>query len=154
MPGRGRLRLRRRQSLGGGVWRTPAAGRLRHEHRVQGRGVRRSRHTEDELRYVRRRYLSADAARAIAVQIANATLTARSTELWGQRSTGVASDSTHVRAYDQNLFTEWHSRYGGRGVLTYWHVEELVAESPAAGFLAKSSPSASAIQALICDNVG
>lgn len=37
--------------------------------------------------------------------------------------TAVASDSTHVRAYDQNLFTEWHSRYGGRGVLVYWHVE-------------------------------
>jgi CheY-like chemotaxis protein len=33
-------------------------------------------------------------------------------------------------------------------------VEELVAESPAAGFLAKSSLSASTIQALICDNVG
>ncbi|MGW5927034.1 Tn3 family transposase [Streptomyces anulatus] len=62
--------------------------------------------TEDELRYVRRRYLSAEAARAIAVQIANATFAARSTELWGQGSTPVASDSTHVRAYDQNLFTE------------------------------------------------
>ncbi|GGO99123.1 putative transposase [Wenjunlia tyrosinilytica] len=81
-------------------------------------------HTEDELRYVRRRYLSAEAARAVAVQIANATFAARSTELWGQGSTAVASDSTHVRAYDQNLFTEWHSRYGGRGVLIYWHVEK------------------------------
>jgi TnpA family transposase len=36
----------------------------------------------------------------------------------------VASDSTHFRAYDQNLFTEWHSRYGGRGVLIYWHIEK------------------------------
>ncbi|WP_331724139.1 Tn3 family transposase (plasmid) [Streptomyces atratus] len=81
-------------------------------------------HTEDELRYVRRRYLSAESARAIAVQIANATFAARSAELWGQGSTAVASDSTHVRAYDQNLFTEWHSRYGGRGVLIYWHVEK------------------------------
>ena len=26
-------------------------------------------------------------------------------------------------AFDQNIFTEWHSRYGGRGVLIYWHVE-------------------------------
>jgi two-component system nitrate/nitrite response regulator NarL len=33
-------------------------------------------------------------------------------------------------------------------------LEELIAESPAAGFLAKSSLSASAIQAVICDNVG
>ncbi|WP_442813484.1 Tn3 family transposase [Streptomyces sp. NBC_01754] len=29
-----------------------------------------------------------------------------------------------MRAYDQNLFTEWHSRYGGRRVLIYWHVEK------------------------------
>ena len=36
----------------------------------------------------------------------------------------MASDSTHFRSYDQNLFTEWHSRYGGRGVLIYWHVEK------------------------------
>lgn len=60
----------------------------------------------------------------VPVQIASATFSARSAELWGQGSTAVASDSTHVRAYDQNLFTEWHSRYGGRGVLIYWHVEK------------------------------
>jgi TnpA family transposase len=41
----------------------------------------------------------------------------------GIGSTAVASDSTHVRAWDQNIFTEWHSRYGGRGVLIYWPVE-------------------------------
>ena len=35
----------------------------------------------------------------------------------------MASDSTHVRAFDQNILTEWHSRYHGRGVLIYWHVE-------------------------------
>jgi len=80
-------------------------------------------HSEDDIRYVRRRYLTVEAARAIAIGIANATFAARSTELWGTGSTAVASDSTHVRAFDQNIFTEWHSRYGGRGVLIYWHVE-------------------------------
>ncbi|MFI5888796.1 Tn3 family transposase [Actinoplanes sp. NPDC051513] len=80
-------------------------------------------HSEDDIRYVRRRYLSPDAARAIAVQIANATFTARAHTIWGEGSTAVASDSTHFRAFDQNIFTEWHSRYGGRGVLIYWHVE-------------------------------
>jgi len=80
-------------------------------------------HSEDDIRYVRRRYLSLEAARAIAVQIADATFAVRQTSLWGIGSSAVASDSTHVRAYDQNLFTEWHSRYGGRGVLIYWHVE-------------------------------
>jgi TnpA family transposase len=80
-------------------------------------------HSEDDIRYVRRRYLSLDAARAIATRIADATFAARRTALWGVGSTAVASDSTHVRAWDQNIFTEWHSRYGGRGVLIYWHVE-------------------------------
>ena len=80
-------------------------------------------HTEDDLRYTRRRYLTAEAARAVAVRIADATFAARRAALWGVGSTAVASDSTHVRAWGQNLFTEWHSRYGGRGVLIYWHVE-------------------------------
>ncbi|WP_281250120.1 hypothetical protein [Nonomuraea jiangxiensis] len=38
-------------------------------------------------------------ARTIAVEIANATFTARDTRLWGQGSTAVASDSTHFRAW-------------------------------------------------------
>ncbi|HUZ56410.1 MAG TPA: Tn3 family transposase, partial [Streptosporangiaceae bacterium] len=41
----------------------------------------------------------------------------------GEGTTTVASDSTHFSAYDRNVFTEWHSRYGGRGVLVYWSVE-------------------------------
>lgn len=80
-------------------------------------------HTEDDIRYVRRRYLTPQIAQDIAIAIANATFTARDTELWGESTTTVASDSTHVRAYDQNIFTEWHSRYGGRGILIYWHIE-------------------------------
>jgi TnpA family transposase len=56
--------------------------------------------------------------------IANATFNARLQSLWGEGSTAVASDSTHFRSYDQNVFTEWHARYGGRGILVYWHVEQ------------------------------
>ncbi|WP_327634727.1 Tn3 family transposase [Kribbella sp. NBC_00482] len=80
-------------------------------------------HSEDDLRYVRRRYLSVDVARAMATQIANATFAVRRQQVWGAGSSAVASDSTHFGAFDQNIFTEWHSRYGGRGVLIYWHVE-------------------------------
>lgn len=82
-----------------------------------------SGHSEEEVRYARRRYLTLEAARLIAIEIANATFAARDAGLWGQGSTAVASDSTHFRSWDQNLFTEWHSRYGGRGILVYWHVE-------------------------------
>jgi len=80
-------------------------------------------HSEDEIRYVRRRYLTRDTAQTVAIDIANATFAARQQSLWGEGSTAVASDSTHVRSYDQNIFTEWHSRYGGPGILIYWHVE-------------------------------
>ncbi len=80
-------------------------------------------HSEDEIRYVRRRYLTPQIARQIAVAIADTTFAARDAGLWGQAMTTLASDSTHVRAFDENIFTEWHSRYGGRGILIYWHVE-------------------------------
>jgi len=83
-----------------------------------------SGYSEDDLRYVARRYFSIDGLRAAAAAIADATFTARQETIWGAGTTTVASDSTHFRAYDQNLFTEWHSRYGGRGVLIYWHVEK------------------------------
>nr|WP_308203826.1 Tn3 family transposase [Frankia gtarii] len=59
----------------------------------------------------------------MAVEIANATFASRAQTIWGAGSSAVASDSTHFGAFDQNIFTEWHSRYGGRGVLIYWHVE-------------------------------
>lgn len=81
-------------------------------------------HSEGDLRYTARRYFTIDGARAAAIQLADATFAARDPVIWGQSTTTVASDSTHFRAYDQNLFTEWHSRYGGRGVLIYWHVEK------------------------------
>ncbi|WP_245547387.1 Tn3 family transposase [Nocardia brevicatena] len=81
-------------------------------------------HSEDDIRYVRRRYLSVEAARQIAIEIANATFRVRRASVWGEGSTAVASDSTHFGSWDQNMFTEWHSRYGGRGVLIYWSVEK------------------------------
>ncbi|MGW4095062.1 hypothetical protein ACWEH3_35235 [Nocardia sp. NPDC004718] len=40
------------------------------------------RHTEDDIRYVRRRYLNTEAARRIAIEIANATFAARKPSIW------------------------------------------------------------------------
>ncbi|WP_406275751.1 transposase [Nocardia sp. NBC_00881] len=86
-------------------------------------------HSEEDIRYVRRRYvrrryLTAEAARQIGIEIANATFQVRSASVWGEGSTAVASDSTHFGSWDQNIFTEWHSRYSGRAVLIYWSVEK------------------------------
>jgi TnpA family transposase len=81
-------------------------------------------HTESDIRYARHRYLSPEVLRAVAIHIADATFAARRQAIWGAGSTAVASDSTHMKAFDENIFTEWHSRYGGKGVLIYWHVEK------------------------------
>ena len=59
---------------------------------------------------------------AIAV-VTNGTLRARNPLVWGEGTTACASDSKHFGAWDQNLTTQWHVRYGGRGVMIYWHVE-------------------------------
>ena len=73
-------------------------------------------HSESDIRYAARRYFTLEGARAVAVELANATFAAGQIGIWGESTTTVASDSTHFRSYDQNLFTEWHSRYSGRGV--------------------------------------
>ena len=64
--------------------------------------------------------------------MANATFAVRMQQIWGEGSTACASDSKKFGALcrpegrhkDQNLMTEWHARYGGRGVMIYWHVEK------------------------------
>src|SRR3546814_12438969 len=54
----------------------------------------------------------------------NATLAIRNAAVWGDAGTACASDSTKFVAWDRNLMTEWHARYGGRGVMISWHVEK------------------------------
>src|SRR5208337_3275625 len=71
----------------------------------------------------RRRYIDADALREATRRVVNATLAVRNPGIWGEGTTACASDSKKFGAWDQNLMTEWHARYGGRGVMIYWHVE-------------------------------
>ena len=51
---------------------------------------------------------------AAGIATANATFDARRHDVWGESTTTVAADSTHFAAYDRNIFTQWHSCYGGR----------------------------------------
>jgi TnpA family transposase len=78
----------------------------------------------DDLLYVRRRYIHKDALRRAIAKVVNAIFAARLPEIWGEGTTACASDSKKFGAWDQNLMTEWHVRYGGRGVMIYWHVEK------------------------------
>ncbi|MFH1602293.1 MAG: Tn3 family transposase [Pseudomonadota bacterium] len=79
--------------------------------------------TARDLAYVRQRYISVDAMRQAVAIVADGTLRARNPAVWGSGTTACASDSKHFGAWDQNLTTQWHVRYGGRGVMIYWHVE-------------------------------
>lgn len=77
----------------------------------------------EELRYVKRRFVQKEALRAAITEVVNGTLRIRNQTIWGEATTACASDSKQFGAYDQNLMTEWHARYGGRGVMIYWHVD-------------------------------
>ena len=79
--------------------------------------------TAKDLAYVRRRYVTIDALRQAIAIVTNGTLQARNPAIWGDGTTACASDSKQFGAWDQNLTTQWHIRYGGRGVMIYWHVE-------------------------------
>jgi TnpA family transposase len=80
--------------------------------------------TDQDLLYVRRRYINRNALRQAITDVANATFAVRSPQIWGEGTAACASDSKKFGAWDQNLMTEWHVRYGGRGVMIYWHVEK------------------------------
>jgi TnpA family transposase len=77
-----------------------------------------------DLLYVRRRFITRDYLRSAIQSVVNATFAARQTAIWGEATTSCASDAKKFGAWDQNLITEWHTRYGGRGVVIYWHVEK------------------------------
>src|SRR5262249_26066984 len=79
--------------------------------------------TYKDLLYVRRRFINRDQLPHAITQVVKAIFHVRLPQIWGEATTACASDSKKFGAWDQNLMTEWHARYGGRGVIIYWHVE-------------------------------
>lgn len=77
-----------------------------------------------DLLYVRRRYIYKDQLRSAIGDVINAIFDIRLPHIWGEGTTTCASDSKHFGAWEQNLLTQYHLRYGGRGVMIYWHVEK------------------------------
>jgi hypothetical protein len=77
-----------------------------------------------DLQYIRRRYITKEQLRAAIANVCNAIFHTGNPRLWGEGTTACASDSKQFGVWDQNLITEWHVRYGGRGVMICWHVEK------------------------------
>ena len=82
--------------------------------------------SERELRHVRRHYITQDNLRRAIGKLVNATLEARNPYWWGTGSS-CASDSKKFGSWESNVMTQWHNRYGGPGVMIYWHVERRAA---------------------------
>jgi TnpA family transposase len=80
-----------------------------------------------DLLYVRRRFIRKESFREAIATVVNGVFQARLPHIWGEATTACASDSKKFGAWDQNLMTEWHVRYGGRGIMIYWHVEKHAA---------------------------
>ena len=85
-------------------------------------GIERENYTD--LQYVKKRFIHKEHLRNAIVTVVNEISRLRITHLWGEGTTACASDSKKFGSWDQNLMTEWHIRYGGRGVMIYWHVEK------------------------------
>lgn len=80
--------------------------------------------TYKDLLYIKRKFINKDNLKNAIPEIVNDILKSRLHNIWGEGTTTCASDSKKFGAWDQNLMTEWHFRYHGRGVMIYWHVEK------------------------------
>lgn len=76
-----------------------------------------------DLKYITRRYVTRDAVRNAIRRVVNEIFKVRQVHIWGEGTTSCAADSKKFGSWDQNLMTEWHTRYGGKGVMIYWHVD-------------------------------
>ena len=85
-------------------------------------GIERENYTD--LQYVKKRFIHKEHLRNAIATVVNEIFRVRMTHIWGEGTTACASDSKKFGSWDQNLMTEWHIRYGGRGVMIYWHVEK------------------------------
>src|SRR5579875_858897 len=78
--------------------------------------------TEATLRHVRRFYVTRDNSRRALDRLLSTTFAVRDAAWWGT-GTSCASDSRRFGSWSSNFMTEYHVRYGGYGVMIYWHVE-------------------------------
>ena len=79
--------------------------------------------TEATLRATRAQFVNRNNLRKALSVVVNETMKARDPLWWGQ-GTACASDSKKFGSWSSNMMTEYHVRYGGHGVMIYWHVEK------------------------------
>lgn len=86
-------------------------------------GLAQDSENYDNLLYIKRRFINCANVRAAIQDILNELYGIKDPRIWGV-GTISAADSKKISVWDQNLMVEWHARYGGRGVMIYWHVKD------------------------------
>ena len=79
--------------------------------------------TEAALRRVRRTRINRDNLRRAIARLVNATFEVRDKLWWGE-GTACTSDAKKFGSLQSSIMTEFHIRYGGPGVMVYWHIEK------------------------------
>jgi TnpA family transposase len=70
--------------------------------------------------YVRKTYFSPEGLRSANGAVVNKLLSIRNPQFWGEGASSCASDGKKFESWQQNLMTQWRSRYKGYGVMVYW----------------------------------
>ena len=86
-------------------------------------GLAQDSENYDNLLYIKRRFINCANVRAAIGDVINSLLAIKDPKIWGV-GTISAADSKKISVWDQNLMVEWHARYGGRGIMIYWHVKD------------------------------
>lgn len=87
-------------------------------------GIGEFQENYDDLRYVKRRFMTCQNVRFAIQEVVNEIHKIRDPKVWGYGTIACAADSKKMSVWDQNLLVEWHAHYGGRGVMIYWHVDK------------------------------
>lgn len=80
--------------------------------------------TFEELRHIKKFFVSKDNLREAVNQVINAIFRIRNPKIWKSVSTACAADSKQFGTFTKNLMTEWSPRHHNSGVMIYWHVSD------------------------------
>ena len=84
----------------------------------------RNKVTAHELSFVNCRHVTTELLDRAIVDLVNAYHRCALPKVWGSGKTA-AADGTKIEVYRENLFSEYHLRYGGFGGIAYYHISDL-----------------------------
>jgi TnpA family transposase len=78
--------------------------------------------TLEELRHIKRYYLSPDNLRDAIKTICNHMFLNYDKKVMGALSKGLCADSTQMTSFEDNILTQWSGKHKKPGIMIYWHL--------------------------------